>query len=117
MELETRQTCYYEHCKKLVFTSFGITTQAIYILFKLNHDKHDHHHDDHHHDDNDNDNHTHYEWEWPVVFIPSYITFGTLMAYGLCWNVKKCVTKKTEETTTLNDGLVRVNTSLATSDV
>lgn len=107
MELETRQKCYYEHCKKLVFTSFGVTLQSIYILFKLNHDKQDYH----------DDNHTHYEWKWSVVFIPSYITFGTLMAYGLCWNVKKCVTKKTEETTTLNDGLVRVNTSLATSDV
>ena len=113
MELETRQSFHYNHCKKLVFTSFGITVQAIYIVFKLNHDYPENHYDDNYRDDNyyssDDDE---LKWKWYIVLIPSYITFGTLMFYGLYYNIKKCFIKKDEQHLNLNNSLIRTTTNI-----
>lgn len=98
MEVEARQTFHYNHCKKLVFTSFGITIQAIYIVFKLNNDYPENHYDDNYKDDD-------LIWKWYIVFIPSYITFGTLMFYGLYYSINQCFIKK-QEHLLLNDKLV-----------
>ena len=105
MELETRQTCYYNHCKKLVFASLGVTVQSIYIVFKLNNDYPENHYDDNYKDDDYyNNNDDDLKWKWYIVFIPSYITFGTLMFYGLYYSINQCFTKK-QEHLLLNDKL------------
>ena len=109
MSLQTRQTYYYEHCMKLVFTCVGMTVQSIYIILEWDHLYPENNYDDDDYDDNSDDK---LKWKWPIVFIPSYITFGTLMVYGVYWNIKKCKTPKNEEYLPLNAGLEKTITKI-----
>ena len=109
MNSQTEQTCCYEHYKKLIFTSIGLTVQSVYIVYKLNHDYPENNYDDDDYDDSSDDE---LKWKWPIVFIPSYITFGGLMVYGVYWYIKKCKTHKNEEYLPLNDGLVKTITKI-----